>query len=170
MNKSNKELQAEYSNDNFFRTFAIAMLQWQSVEHNLYILFHSLIRSPQVGSSGAVFYALDSFGTKLRLVDKTFIVTIKNDNRLKQWAKLKKQLLEAYEDRNVLAHLTVLGDFREDGAIQLVMGPSLYVPSQLIRKRKKKYDLAELGRIVDKFEKLGQDIATFSSEVITSAR
>lgn len=166
MSKAANENQPEYTNDKFFKAFAIAMLQWQHVEHNLYTLFHALSRPTHIGVSGAIFYAQDSFGPKLNLVDKTAQVAIQ-DEELKEWESLKKRLKEASKDRNVLAHLTVNGDFRENDELQLVMAPPLFVPHQLVRKRAKKYDLEELERIADVFYVLGIDLSNFAQVIGT---
>ena len=137
MNGGTKEqTPREFAPDDFYRAFAIAMLEWQAVEHNLCLLFHSLTQPPQVRTSGSVYYSLSSFGSKLRVVDSAAAVILQG-NRLRQWTALKKELEAASKDRNVLAHLTAAGDFHEDGSLQLVLTPPLFVPAHLVRNRAK---------------------------------
>lgn len=157
-------IKEEYAPDDFYRAFAIAMLRWQYVEHELYQLFHAIIQTPNVATSGALYYAQLSFGQKLNLVDSTAKVTL-TDTSLARWKELRKELKGASNDRNVLAHLTAVADFEENGAFKLVLAPALFVPMQMIRKQNKKYDSKGCEHIAITFDELAKKVAAFTEKL-----
>lgn len=154
-------VEPEFDADPFFLAFAKAMLGWQTVEHNLFTLFHALLRPKRVESSGAIYYSLNSFGAKLSIADKTAVVALDGE-LLKRWNKLKKALDVAARDRNAMAHLTAAADF-ENGSLALV--PPLFVPGQLIQRRNKKYDVKTLEAIARTFRELAGDLETLTNRL-----
>ncbi|MDD5366309.1 MAG: hypothetical protein PHR30_13300 [Gallionellaceae bacterium] len=162
-------IQGEYAPDDFFRAFAIAMLRWQYIEHELYLLFHALILTPLTDISGALYYAQTGFGPKLRLVDIAAKVAL--DKPLQaQWRALRMELDDASLHRNILAHLTAIPEFGEGDSIQLVLAPALLTPMQLRRKHPQKYDAEGCERIAVIFDELSQKVASFHAKVRESCR
>ena len=131
-----------YSLNDFYRSCAIAMLNWQQVEASLFRLYFGLLSDPNLRQAGAAFFSLDSFGAKLRLVDATAMVVL-NGAALKKWSELRKHVLTASGERNVLAHLPATVEVQADKSLSLVLASPIFVPASLMRKRKKKYDAKE---------------------------
>jgi hypothetical protein len=150
------------SPDDFYRAYAIAMLNWQKVESALFRLLYSLFEGGNLEQVGAAFYSQDSFGAKLRLVDATAGSVLK-DPRLAAWTALCKDLRDAAAHRNVLAHLPAVVEFAPDGSMGLVLHPSLYVPENLRRRKSRKYDAAQCEQLANEFEALQSRLDTFAA-------
>jgi hypothetical protein len=90
------------STDPFFAAFGRAMARWQDIETGLYILIHALLGTePRVTS--ILFFHINSAKTKLSLCDRLCAEKLKESMK-KDWRSLSKQVTEALESRNKLAH------------------------------------------------------------------
>ena len=150
-----------HSADDFYRAYAIAMLNWQNVESSLFRMYYGLFNGTNLSQAGAAYFSLESFGAKLRLVDATAKVVL-DENAAKLWEKLKRRVENSSGDRNVLAHLPASVEFQDDGACSLVLTANIFVPTALVRRRKKKYDAAECERLGMDFHALAGAIDTFA--------
>lgn len=150
------------SPDDFYKAYAIAMLNWQKVESALFRLLYSLFEGGNLEQVGAAFYSQDSFGAKLRLVDAT-AGSVLRDPRLAEWTALNRDLGSASAHRNVLAHLPAVVEFGADGSMGLVLQPSLYVPENLRRRKNRKYDAGQCEQLANEFEALEFRLDTFAA-------
>jgi hypothetical protein len=116
--------------NDFFRSYATAMLVWQNVESALFSVFFSLYNydeNPKIGARnlkrlGAVFYSQETFGSKLKIVDALAKVSL-DAEQMARWKKLKRHMEGAYSDRNVLAHFTAVATNTESTSLDLAMAP-----------------------------------------------
>ncbi len=144
----------------FYRAFAIAMLNWQKVESALFRVYFRLFENGNLKQAGAAYYSLDSFGAKLRLVEATASAVLE-DTKLESWKSLASEIRNASKDRNALAHLPAMVESNEDGSLSLVLGRHVYVPPSLVRKRTKKYDTDTCERLAFCFEELESELDAF---------
>lgn len=142
-----------FSPDDFYRAYAIAMLNLQKVESALFRFYYSLFENGNFHQAGAAYYSLDSFGAKLRLVDATACAVLKGA-KLESWEGLSKEIGSASQDRNALAHLPAVVESHADGSLSLVLAPHIYVPPSLVRKRATKYDAFTCENLAFRFDDL----------------
>ncbi|QDZ26769.1 hypothetical protein [Noviherbaspirillum sp. UKPF54] len=121
--------------DDFYKAFAIAMLQWQSVEHSLFHLFYRLSDASDIESAGTEYYRRKNFGPKFELV-KEYAKSLPEEATVR-WHSIKEELARLSDYRNALAHLTAAVDFKEDDSLELVLAPAVFLPKALIKERKK---------------------------------
>ena len=149
--------QPPFSPDDFYRAYAIAMLNWQKVESSLFRFYFSLFENGNLVQAGAAYYSLDSFGAKLRLVNATAGAVL-HGVKLKVWEELHQEVRSASGDRNALAHLPAVVEVNPDQSLALVLAPHMYVPPSLLRKRTTKYDAGEFERLAFHFEDLANQV------------
>lgn len=143
----------------FFVAFAAAVLCWQHVEQSLFGTFYKMLDKVDIEAAGAIFYAQNSFGAKLKVVDKV-AQTVLDELDLVSWRKIKEELDHRSRDRNALVHLTAVADFQADGTMGLAMAPSMFVPKAL-RQTRPKIDATECDRLADVFRDLGLRLSAF---------
>ena len=146
-----------YSPDDFYRAYAIAMLNWQHVESALFRLYFSFFESGNLVPISAAYYSLDAFGPKFKLVNSTAKCVLKG-KLLSTWTSIAKKVVSAAEERNVLAHLPAAIEFNTDGSLSLVLSPGIFIPPALVRSKKRKYDAAGCENLAFDFESLAKRI------------
>jgi hypothetical protein len=152
-----------FSPDDFYRAYAIAMLNWQKVESALFRFYFWLFDNGNLQQAGAAYYSLDSFGAKLRLADATAAAVL-GEAKLAFWKDLSNQIRTASKDRNALAHLPAVVETNMDGSLSLMLGRHVYVPPSLLRKRTTKYDAETCERLAFHFEELEKKVDAFVSQ------
>ena len=152
-----------YSPDDFYRAYAIAMLNWQTVESALFEFLYSLFENGNLTQAGAAYYSLNSFGAKLQLVD-AMSKAVLDDAQLNGWRSLCAEIRKTSEDRNVLAHLPAAVEFQPDNSLSLVLAPHIFTPKPLIRPRKKKFGAGECEHLASEFDKLAKKIRAFTQQ------
>jgi hypothetical protein len=157
-------IEGVYSPDDFFRNFATAILSWQGIEHELYILFLSCVRPNNANVAGAIFYDQPSFGQKLKLVESAMKVATP-DTHKQEWKRLLKEIKSASVDRNILAHLTAAADFQDDNSFDLAMVAPLLSPPEIRRVQKRKYNTAGCNEVRLEFEALENRIKEFTAGI-----
>lgn len=153
------------SHDAFYRSYAIAMLTWQSVESSLFRMYFGLFTGGNLRQTGAAYFSVESFGAKLRLVSATAQVVL-GERELGRWSKLQDRLLKASGERNRLAHLPASIEFQSDGSCSLVLTPNIFVPETLTKKRRTKYGASDCDRLATSFQDLSHEIDLFAEKVM----
>jgi hypothetical protein len=94
--------------DGFLKAFSSALLAWQPVEHNLFLIFNFLAgphKTPAVLS--AIYYTSVTIKPQLAMVDAVANVVLNNSTSLDEWKKLSKKIRDKTEKRNYLAHFSL---------------------------------------------------------------
>jgi hypothetical protein len=162
---TDKLIEGVYAPDDFFRRFATAILSWQGVEHELYLLFLGCVSPKNPDIAGAIFFDQQSFGQKLNLVKSVMKVCL-SDLYKDEWKKVLKKIDSSVIDRNVLAHLSVAADFNDDNTFGLAMVFPLMSPKEIRRTRKRKYDTAGCSEVWLEFEALAASIREFRTGLL----
>lgn len=162
MSKNTKGTKPFGPND-FYRAYAIAMLEWQNVETALFRLYYMLFEHGELLPIAASYYSLDSFGSKLRLVDGT-AKSVLTPERVKEWQSIKKVMEKFAAERNVLAHLPAEIEVQADNSLTLVLIPGVFVPTTLYRPKKRKYDATGCETLANEFQQLSKQIDAFAEK------
>lgn len=85
------------------RALGHALARWQHVESAMYVVAHCLMETRHDIAS-AVFFHIESARSKLNLTNKLCKIGLAQDAYQRHWVPLKKQLGDAIEVRNALAH------------------------------------------------------------------
>lgn len=157
-------IKSEYAPDDFYRAFAIGILRWQYVEHELYLLYHALENHNDVQKSSTRYYKCNFFGKKLKLVNDTAKSKLLGES-LENWNDLKVEISDASDERNFLAHLTAAPEFKDDNSFKLVLAPAIYVSTNLIKTKKRLYDRKGCEELASLFDDLAYKIEAFTNAV-----
>lgn len=90
------------------RSVGHALAHWQYVETGLYLGTHCLLDTKHELSS-TVFFHIESARSKISLTDKLCRRCLKQATYQRHWMPLKKEINEAVEIRNALAHFDLSG-------------------------------------------------------------
>lgn len=146
--------------DQFYRAYGGAMFAWQEVETALFKLYHALRErggSRDIMSSSRTYYAKHSFGPKLRLVDAA--VRASHVEGLIEWGALHKDLRDASQERNSLAHRPVRLAPAGDG-VSLQLALPIFAPLQALSFRPwgREYDTDGCQSLACDFEELAKNV------------
>lgn len=146
--------------DQFYSAYGSAMFAWQEVETALFKLYHALRErggSRDIMSSSRAYYGKHSFGPKLRLVDDA--VRASNVEGLIEWDTLHKDLRDASQERNTLAHRPVSLVPAGDG-VSLKLASPMFAPLQALSFRPwgREYDTDGCQSLACDFEKLAKNV------------
>lgn len=144
----------------FFSWYGIAMMNWQSVEHELFVVYRSSFVKDSSLEAAAAYYSLDSFGAKRKLVSSTLKVMLVEPH-LSNWSKLEGKLRTAAASRNQLAHRSVSAAAGLDAFHGLFLTAAPSVPPAMTRAPPR-IDVAELERLSVEFAQLGRDVRAFA--------
>jgi hypothetical protein len=84
----------------------------------------------------------------------------------KEWKSLLELIGKLEQERNFLAHLTVLPDFSAGDEFELVLAPPTFVPPELVRL-KKRYDAKPLAEVAAQFTSLSKKLGEFEQAMRT---
>jgi hypothetical protein len=149
----------------FFESYGRAMLSWQSVELELFFVFHSIIRARDARYRivSAAYHAVINFNTRLEMITKSLKVALPDASLQEEWTKLRKKIGKRSAKRNLLAHYTLGGHVTEDSiTATLALERSQYDARS---KDRQQIDLKQLAECERSFRDLTGLIRTFSSKV-----
>ncbi len=148
--------------DEFYKAFAVAVLTWQIVEDRLFRLLMSIHASQDLEQVGELYYGkrTRSFGRKLGAVDKVAVSVLQGAD-LANWGALKDELGSASQDRNSLAHSSIVPFFHTDDSFELVLAQPTFTPKGL-RESRPMFDAAECRRITLRFHALAEKVGRFT--------
>ena len=89
--------------DEFLKALATALLAWQGVESNLFLIFNFLVAHPIPAVLSAVYHSVLSINTHRQMVDAAAAVVL-NKQYFDEWKKLSSKIKEQTKYRNHLAH------------------------------------------------------------------
>ena len=157
----------------FYFAVGVAITLWQSVEFELTQLFCILVRAED-GAASAVFNAVPSFPTKLRMVKAAAAVRLTKSNLFEPCIKLCKHLEAVAKKRDQLAHFTLIKELPNERDLEkLAKGLDLYLaptPFDGARNWRHKGNpprlkLAEIRSRATEFNDVSEKIRGFSEQV-----
>lgn len=113
--------------DEFLKALATALLNWQGVESNLFLIFNFLVgphANPAVLSS--VYHSVVSINTRREMVDAAAAVILKENPYLKEWEKLSEEIRKRAKVRNKLAHFGLAFHTDIKGKTKALLKPSIF--------------------------------------------
>jgi hypothetical protein len=165
------------------RHIGLALVVWQEVEEAHFGLFVKMLGSDYNEVSAVVYFSVESFEARRKMVGNMahYFLTAKADKTIWNDDKggLQKELKDANENRNKLAHYNVEEDLlnvdEEDGVVTVDLGPPRLRPHKwnLVSrlrgltpdKPEHNLSVAEVAGYVREFRKLARRIRDFSSNL-----
>lgn len=144
--------------DNFLKAFASALLAWQRVEHNLFLIFNFLAgphKTPAVLS--AIYYTSVTLKPQLNMVNAVANIVLYNSPYLEEWKKLSKKISDKSEKRNCLAHFNLVMHSSR-GKTTALLKPSIF---NVKAKHDLDYDIKSIDEWRKSFISLTTEMSTF---------
>jgi hypothetical protein len=144
--------------DEFLKAFASALLAWQPIEHNLFLIFNFLAgphKTPAVLS--AIYYTSVTFKPQLMMVDAVANVVLDNNPYLEEWKKLAKKIGDKAEKRNYLAHFSLAMNSSK-GKENPLLKPSIF---NIKANHEGDYDIQSINAWRESFVTLENEMSTF---------
>jgi hypothetical protein len=111
----------------FFSALGEALEEWARVEAHLCCVFMVCLRAPHQRSAAA-FYAVDSFRSKLQMVDAVVGLAVPDPAKIAEWKDLHRKIDRKSIARNELAHHEVLEDGKAKPGNRLTLRPAILNP------------------------------------------
>jgi hypothetical protein len=148
----------------FFETYGRAMLQWQFVEANLFLIFNSLIRGRDHHIVSAAYHAVINFNSKLEMITEAIQVAFPETPLFTEWERLRKKISKQARNRNVLAHYALLGHLPTGAkdSVTLRLARSIF---DVRHKGHAEYDLKQIAAWGDSFTAAAGELDAFSKKL-----
>jgi hypothetical protein len=153
----------------FFEAYGRAMLQWQYVEANLFLIFSSLIRGRDHHAVSAAYHAVVNLNSKLDMITEVMRVLFPEAPLLSDWERLRKKVSKQSANRNVLAHFVVLGHLsaEAEGPVTLRLARSIY---DVRHRTPAEYDLNQIATWDKSFGILADKLDIFGKELVVALK
>ena len=147
--------QQEYGS--FYCTYGECFSMWSDVESRILMVYMILLNSPEIDAVSAAFYSTAGFRAKLDMVDSVVKNSKKTeDEDIKIWNEIYKNLSKKSKNRNKLAHNTVYFGKSSEQEIKKMFLADPRVPLKAAR-----FYVHDLMQIRDSFEALAKDVFSF---------
>lgn len=98
----------------FQAQYAKTVSTWQHVEEGLYLVYQAITRSARPGAEAAAFYSVQSFRTKLNMIQGAIQLAIYDKTSLLgEWTTLSNRSQKKSERRNEIVHGMIWTEFSE---------------------------------------------------------
>jgi len=158
----------------------LALTVWQNVEEQHYHLFLKLLGSQEGDISSVVYFSVESFEARRRMVSRMVHYYSTSKELRIAWNKIEKQLKDHNESRNKIAHYGIYYDFFErdlpDGKFEYTFALPSLQPSRsnsvnvLLGRTSDEpahnLGAAELDAYIRSFGALAQSISKFREDLI----
>lgn len=104
----------------------LSIVAWQSVENSAFRLFASVISSPSDEITSVLFYHIQSFESRVQLLDRIMYYYIKSETIKSEWKVLKKELESCTKERNKIVHYSLSMEKDENGTEVYKVAPSYW--------------------------------------------
>jgi hypothetical protein len=147
-----------------FEAYGRALLGWQYVEQELFLIFNSLVRGRDHHIVSAVYHAIASFNSKLEMITDAMQVAFPETHLFAEWKRLRKTISDRAKNRNKLAHYMLLGHLpkKAEGAVTLRLAPSLF---DVRHKSRGKFDVKQIEAWDDSFHELTHKLDSFGKKM-----
>ena len=131
--------------------------EWAHVETRLCSIFIACLRAP-ADHARASFYAVESFGSKLQMVDSVLALTISDHKTLGEWILLHERVKSNSKLRNELVHYDILENRNQKPGVRVTLRPSILDPKAPSLFLKLGLRLGEIKIRHNVFHELGGDL------------
>lgn len=152
----------------FMKRLGKAFAEWQSVEQSCYGLYAILMKGADKRLISTTFFHIQSFSSRLLLIDRCIFFTVGDASLVTTWKALKKRVEKAIEFRNVMAHSAYIVEGK--GLTQTpVLKPSYFDATAIVRKRAMnpdyRIDEHKLSLAKHEFHELAVDLGKFRADL-----
>lgn len=157
--------------EEFYAALGRAISQWAHVEYGLKEVYHACLGGVSFWMCSAVFYAVENFRSKLRMVDTAVRMATPGTKLLEDWQKkggLYARLNAKNAIRNNLAHFTVITFSNAKVGHRINLRPNIFDPKNLPIKNKGPtggYFLKDLQAIPGQFSPLAHSLENFAARI-----
>lgn len=165
----NQTTQVPENFDDFLKILATALLTWQGVESNLFLIFNFLVGPhPKPAVLSSVYHSVVNINTRRQMVDAAAAVVLMGKQYLEEWEKLSKRIREGARKRNCLAHFGLALHTDTEGKTKALLKPSIFD----IRDKNKdsEYDINKIEEWNHLFHSLIADLSKFLNNLPTVLR
>lgn len=146
--------------DDFLNALATALLTWQAVESNLFLIFNFLVGPhPNPAVLSSVYHSVVNINTRREMIDAAAAVVLKDKQYLKEWEKLSKKIREKARKRNYLAHFGLMFHTDIEGKTKALLKPSIFDVREKIKDHE--YDIKQIRELNKLFNCLVADLSEF---------
>ena len=151
----------------FFEAYGRAMLGWQYVEQNLFLIFSSLVRGRDHHIVSAAYHSIVSLNSKLEMITEAMQVAFPETPLLAEWRRLRRTINDRAKNRNTLAHYMLLGHLPKEaeGSVTLRLAPSLF---DVRHKRRGEFDIKQIEAWDASFDDLTHKLEAFGKKMAAS--
>jgi len=144
----------------FTQHLGTAILEWQSVEEQLFLVFHYLLRCDVINISSMIYHSIANLNIKLGMIDGAAKEVLGPIPLYNKWAKLYKRIRAAASRRNDLVHFTLVRHqpARNKKALFFLRSSVFDVTDRSIRE----WSTNDIKQFAQLFIKLTNDIADFA--------
>lgn len=151
----------------FHRNLGDALSSWQRVEGSAYGLFRAMMGKANQTLVSVVFHHIQSFESRVSMLDRCAYFAIQNDDLKKRWKDLRKRLENNSTNRNRIVHFSA-GYTHSPEFTGYSLGPSHFNALYAINDRWKspdfRIDSRRLWRMRHDFGKLADDLREFRED------
>ncbi len=156
-----RQIKKESENiDDFLKALGAALLAWQRVESNLFLIFNFVVgphRNPAILS--AVYHSVVNITPRLKMTNAAVAIVLKDNPYLQEWTntKLYKRICDNANNRNKLAHFGLVKHITK-GKSKLFLKPSIF---DVTANHNCEYDVKQIDKWRMAFIDLSSDLSKF---------
>ncbi len=156
----NQTSQVPENLDDFLKALATALLAWQGVESNLFLIFNFLVGPhPNPAVLSSVYHSVVNINTRRVMVDAAAAVVLKDKPYLKEWEQLSDRISRKAAIRNKLAHFGLVFHNDTEGKTKALLKPSIFDVRDKIKGSE--YDIKQIIEWNRSFNSLVADLSDF---------
>jgi hypothetical protein len=145
-----------------------ALSMWSQVERGLVLAFRSIAKIESYAVAEAIMSATQSFRGRMKMIDTILIVEPLPDKTLAVWKDLKKRLEKCNNERNGLAHFSIVHHSEHEPTDGFALAPLFSPAISAARGEPLLLTAAEIAEIENRFLQLGGDLQWFERPRVQS--
>ncbi len=142
---------------------------WSQVESGLVLAFRSIAKIESYAVAEAIMSATQSFRGRMKMIDTIIIVEPLPEEALAVWKGLKKRLEKCNNERNGLAHFSIVHHTEHKLTDGYALAPLFSPAISAARGEPLLLTPTEIAEIEDRFLQLGGELQWFKRPRVKSA-
>ena len=134
---------------------------WSQVERGLVLAFRSIAKIESYAVAEAIMSATQSFRGRMKMIDTIIVVEPLPDKTLAVWKDLKKRLEKCNNERNGLAHFSIVHHTKHKPTDGYALAPLFSPAISAARGEPLLLTPTEIAEIENRFLQLGGDLQWF---------